>query len=54
MLKIMLKDHAKNQDTGPLVDVSLRPIVMIENESVKPVTKDVPKPDNDSISVEPE
>ena len=27
---------------------------MIENESVKPVTKDVPKPDNDSISVEPE
>ena len=48
------KSHAKNQDTGPLVDVSLRPIVMIENESVKPVTKDVPKPDNDSISVEPE
>ena len=48
------KSHAKTQDTGPLVDVSLRPIVMIENESVKPVTKDVPKPDNDSISVEPE
>ena len=48
------KSHAETQDTGPLVDVSLRPIVMIENESVKPVTKDVPKPDNDSISVEPE
>ena len=48
------KSHAETQDTGPLVDVSLRPIVTIENESVKPVTKDVPKPDNDSISVEPE
>ena len=48
------KSHAKTQDTLPLVDVSLRPVVMIENESVKPVTKDVPKPDNDSISVEPE
>ena len=27
---------------------------MIENESVKPITKDVPKPDNDNTSVEPE
>ena len=27
---------------------------MIEDESVKPVTNDVPKPDNDRISVEPE
>ena len=50
----LAKSHAKTQDPLPLVDVSLRPIVMIENESVKPVTKDVPKPDNDSISVEPE
>ena len=48
------KSHAKTQDTLPLVDVSLRHIVMIEYESVKPITKDVPKPDNDSISVEPE
>ena len=48
------KSHAKTQDPLPLVDASLRPIVVIENESVKPVTKDVPKPDNDSISVEPE
>ena len=48
------KSHTKNQDTIPLVDVSLRSFVMIENESVKPITKDVPKPDNDNTSVEPE
>ena len=48
------KSHAKNQDTIPLVDVSLRSIAMIENESVKPITKDVPRPDNDNTSIEPE
>ena len=42
---------AENQTTESFGDVSLRPI---EKDSVEPITKDVPKPDNDNISVKPE
>ena len=42
---------AENQTTEFFGDVSLRPI---EKESVEPITKDVPKPDYDNLSVKPE
>ena len=42
---------ASNQTTESFGDVLLRPI---DNESVEPIAKDIPKPDNESISVEPE
>ena len=41
---------AENQTTESF-GVSLRPI---EKESVEPIAKDVPKPDNDNLSVKPE
>ena len=42
---------ASNQTTESFGDVALR---LIEHESVEPIDKDIPKPDNESISVEPE
>ena len=42
---------AENQTTESFGDLSLRPI---EKESIEPIAKDVPKPDNDNLSVQPQ
>ena len=48
--KLTVRD-AENQTTESFGDVSLRPI---EKESIEPIAKDVPKPDNDNLSAKPE